>query len=859
MNIILMFLLVLFFSPAVFAENTQYDIVATYQEQDHRIEGVVEVSFVNGGTEPVSELYLVLYPNRYRLNPSGLGLPFFRQAYPAAFNPGGLVITSIQDEAGNLLLPFSNPGGENTLIKVSLSSPIPPQEKYHFSIGFVTKIPQKWGVFGYYKDLVTLQGGWYPYLVNRVDGEWSFHGSPQNSKHHIRLTLKKDLHVLGSAPPDHTSFQGEDQTFVFKGDNIPFFSLSIGRDRVRYRTRVEKIDITYHALSKDKSYAQKVIDISEAATSFFSKRYGPISSTRLELAEARLYQNLTTPGTNLLYINTRFFKVFTTLKRFHETSLAYGLYRLLWRKLRPDEPWWVIECLARHDAEAFMIARHGKGFNLSDWLKPISFFPVVDQILYTENVPMRQVYFNESVKPIVNEDIRFFNNPSSENSSIFSKLRYLLGDETMERVLSAYHKGDSRHLQPFREVLSEVSGRNLNGLIDQWLTTDLKLDSGIKDIKTRQVNGIYENTFSIQKKGEGIEPLQIIVHEKGGAKIPLVWDGVGKSHQVILKTKERIKAVQLDPNRLSSDPNRLNNRVPHKLKVLLDDFKLNFDFQTKGLSYRAGLLFQRLYDTENWVQFRFGKSETADFLNLEYARRVRKNHVLRTALTYEATEADPENNRLQDNAAFFTLGYSFVFPDIPLLTASAQRLTATFPSFNVGISYNQQFNANVYDNSFLIKLDFRRFHTFSNYHEVGGRIFIGQSFGKLLDESRFFLGGSSEMRGLTTLAFEGENKALYSLEYRFPLFYETDINIFGLTHTHTWQGVIFTDTGMVSDSHNVFQLGQYQSDVGFGIRFFVDLFGVQPAIIRADAAMPIASPKEDEQKVHYYLNFGHSF
>ncbi|VAX30945.1 hypothetical protein MNBD_NITROSPIRAE01-41 [hydrothermal vent metagenome] len=64
---------------------------------------------------------------------------------------------------------------------------------------------------------------------------------------------------------------------------------------------------------------------------------------------------------------------------------------------------------------------------------------------------------------------------------------------------------------------------------------------------------------------------------------------------------------------------------------------------------------------------------------------------------------------------------------------------------------------------------------------------------------------------------------------------------------------------MVDDAHNVFKVDQFKSDVGAGLRFFVDLFGVYPAILRADLAVPIASPREDEQKIHYYLNMGQSF
>ncbi len=64
---------------------------------------------------------------------------------------------------------------------------------------------------------------------------------------------------------------------------------------------------------------------------------------------------------------------------------------------------------------------------------------------------------------------------------------------------------------------------------------------------------------------------------------------------------------------------------------------------------------------------------------------------------------------------------------------------------------------------------------------------------------------------------------------------------------------------MVSASRNVFEFKRFRSDIGAGIRFFVDLFGVFPSIIRFDMAIPINSPIKSEEKIHYYLNAGQSF
>ncbi|MFQ5588884.1 MAG: BamA/TamA family outer membrane protein [Nitrospiria bacterium] len=859
MVILALLLTVFIASSPVFGQPVTYDIEAAYDDETHEVIGREEISFTHQGAEPISELYLFLYPNLYLHKHPQLEAHFYRKAYPVAFNPAGIEIHAIADASGAALAFSPDVAPNQTIIKVILNQPLAPGEKLQLSVKFTTKIPEKWGPFGYYEDLTALQGGWHPYLANIVDGKWVFRDPPQESNYRIRLKAASGVHVTGSTPATLENGAGDSQTYLFEGKNLSFFSLALGRDFITQTTRVGAVDITYHALERDASYADQVIQLVEASLIFFVKRTGLPPAIHLEMVSAGLHQDLTIPGTNLLYVNHRLFKVFPTLKRFHEASLAYGLYRLLWRKRRPDEAWWVIECLAQMDAEAFMKDRHGKAFNLGEWLKPIAFIPLIDQILYSDALPMRQVYFKESVDRVVSEDIRFFNNPSSESPSIFSKLRNLLGDDVMDRTLSAYLSQDHEKALSFRKVLSKTSGQDLDWLIDRWLSKRTQLDFEIAGIQKESVAETHQTTIEVKKHGKGIEPLQVLVQEKNGSATPLVWDGIGDAHRFILTTRTPVQVVELDPHKLSNDPNRLNNRFPRKWKVLLDQFNFNYDFQTKFLGYKTGLLFQRVYDTRNWIRLRFSHTESGDSEHLSYTHTVKRNHLVTAGLTHTKTEEDLDLDQRGEESSFVSIGYDFVFPDVPLLPESVQRLTTTFPAFNVGLTFNQEFASSAYEHSVILKMDLRRVYSFSNYHEVAGRVFWGYSTGRLFEDNRFFLGGSNGMRGYTPLVFEGENMSLYSVEYRFPLFYETDINFLGLVHTHTWQGAIFSDAGMVTDSHNVFQFEQYKTDVGLGLRFFVDLFGVYPAILRADIARPISPEREDENKIHYYLNLGHSF
>lgn len=846
---------------------TRYNIDVHYDSETQRIEGSEEIVFTNTGTKPLSALYIDLYPNLY-LNPYPKRDPDFnRRVYPVAFNSGGIKIRKIEDRNGKALPFFPDPLRGKTLFVVVLPSAIPSGMSYHVIVHFETKIPEKRGVFGYYKDLVTLQGGWHPYLSHFSEGRWHFNLPPQPSRFRVRLSLDETRQVLG--PPSQVSpaspvlieGQAGKKQVLMEGEKLPFFSLSIGKDFTESKQRIGEITLNTYSLPKDRIYTRRIVEVMEAAGLYFLKNSGPVLPTNITLTEAYLHQDLTAIGTNMLYLSNRFFKVFPTLKRYHEASLARGLYQLLWRRKRPEEESWVLEALAAQDAEHFIQERHGKTFSLANWLRPLGFIPLIDQVLYSKDLPLRQVYFYENIPPVVSEDIRFYNHPPSEAPNIFYKLEILMGKTAFEQIVSRYRnqKGEDKH--PFRQTLSEFSNigeRKVEELIDQWLSKRAEIDFSIEHIDEEKIDGSYQTSIHINKVGEGNEPIQIVAHEKNGTLIPIVWDGHANEHTVVLETTEGIKSVTLDPGLMANDPNRKNNTLPLRWKVLVDEFQAGYDFQTDDLSLRTSLLFQYLYDTRNWINLLYSQTTVGEFSHIAYTRTVKKNHSFTTALTFETREPSL-SNRFKEEAGLVSLGYHFIFPDLPLLTEFAKRLTTTFPAFDVGLDYSQQFTDRIFDNSLTITIDFRRTLSFTNYHEIGTRIMIGQSVGKLFENRRFALGGSDSLRGYAPLTFEGENMSLFSFEYRFPLIYESDINLLGLAHTHTWQGALFSNAGMVSGSHNVFKFNRFRSDIGTGIRFFVDLFGVFPSIVRVDLAIPIDSPIKSEEKVHYYVNAGQAF
>jgi hemolysin activation/secretion protein len=131
---------------------------------------------------------------------------------------------------------------------------------------------------------------------------------------------------------------------------------------------------------------------------------------------------------------------------------------------------------------------------------------------------------------------------------------------------------------------------------------------------------------------------------------------------------------------------------------------------------------------------------------------------------------------------------------------------------------------------------------------------MGESSGPL---SNPFLGGATlGLRGYTETSVYGSDLAIFSAEYEFPIYYDLDQDLFGLSLLHTIEGKFFLDTGNASEEHNLFLFNQYLADFGMGLRQELDLFGAYPTGIEFQIGYPISSPIPGERAIHYYLNFG---
>ncbi len=122
------------------------------------------------------------------------------------------------------------------------------------------------------------------------------------------------------------------------------------------------------------------------------------------------------------------------------------------------------------------------------------------------------------------------------------------------------------------------------------------------------------------------------------------------------------------------------------------------------------------------------------------------------------------------------------------------------------------------------------FHTRSRDHTIAGRLIYESSFDRFGLQSQQTLGESNGLRGYPAREFNGEQKLLLNLEYRF----RTQLNYASIEIG----GLTFFDTGWVGDRGSSDWLREPRASVGAGIRIgSPQLLGSN--IIRIDFAYPL--------------------
>jgi len=148
----------------------------------------------------------------------------------------------------------------------------------------------------------------------------------------------------------------------------------------------------------------------------------------------------------------------------------------------------------------------------------------------------------------------------SKAQLFYEQLRYVVGDETMRRILRTYFsRWKLKHVDEdaFRRVAEDVSGQDLKWLFGEWLHATPLLDYRLRKVKRQRLaDGRWRTTVTLERKGDGRMPVEI------GDRDTVYARATGEPVREVVEftTARKPKRLVLDPRGRTHDFNMLNNR-----------------------------------------------------------------------------------------------------------------------------------------------------------------------------------------------------------------------------------------------------------------------------------------------------------
>jgi hypothetical protein len=141
----------------------------------------------------------------------------------------------------------------------------------------------------------------------------------------------------------------------------------------------------------------------------------------------------------------------------------------------------------------------------------------------------------------------------------FEQLRYLVGDDTMRRILRTFYaRWQLKHVDEhaFRRVAEEVSDQDLGWLFGQWLHGTPLIDYRLRRVERRRLaGGQWLTAAVVERLGDGVMPLEI----GDRTRIYARTTGQPAVERIEFTSAERPGRLMLDPRVRGHDWNMLNN------------------------------------------------------------------------------------------------------------------------------------------------------------------------------------------------------------------------------------------------------------------------------------------------------------
>lgn len=609
---------------------SRYTLQVELDPRARTLAGKEIVEYYNDSQSRLDSIYFLLLPNFGRERNPYLDRSYIDQEYWDGFDPAYLKVeevTTLKGEPLEYELLEAPPelqtySLKDTILRVRLGEPLEPGQTASVELAFLTKFPAMVvGDMCHHREIFTWRFGWNPIALSASGLSEGFPQLPPggyfkfvlpSAWYEAELTLPKD-YVLASGAEEQelVSEEGGRRTFRLRNGrpvrSIPF---TAGPEFSSYALEQEGTTIEVYYLPDHGATARLFATYAAEILSYYNERYGPYGRRRLVIVESSARGFFGMGADGLIILGDSWFRekdlgLAGLLDRFTEYLLAHELAHL-WFGIGVGVDFnaenFLSEGMAQYLSITYFEDKYGGfGPNLFVFKRKGLLQSLIDYYLgfynlrrHNVELPYLELFkdrFDEAiVKPI--KEVEFGNYSSvrlyDKGYLVLRALAGRLGREKMEELLRrAYREFDGGVLTvpELRRLAEEVSGLDLEGFFHDWLYTAEFVDYGIKRVERSGREGAYLTRVELVRRGGAALPVEVAALTEGGERLQKVWEASEPEGAVEFESTSPVKEVQVDPQELTPDVNRLDNFYPMRFRVIttgrndlpLDAYLLRFD------------------------------------------------------------------------------------------------------------------------------------------------------------------------------------------------------------------------------------------------------------------------------------------
>lgn len=880
----------------------QIKLRATQEKGDgKRFELSGTVSVHNQSQFTLDHLILAVYPQRYQEKLPYLNDLNYERIYMEGYKPGGLVFSELSFKGQKLELAsvVSEKGKQiNTLQKVTLKEVLAPGEIATYEYRATLDLPPKLGPIGTFKNDAYALAHWYPFVVSFRDGQFDWRAQPPQADWEIEADTDQDI-MLGDrlfsreAKIKKTSFFQQRAISMRMAPDL--HQLPFGKQKSLNVFTSQELPKYVHSALQDMTS-----DL-EAFTQVHFKSRGSMRG-RVNFIEAPNREFLVMPGDGVSFISDRTFRLMAFLHKYHEIPLAQAyLYQLLAplvdAKEKDLDVFWIKEMLAAYYTDLYWEAQdfsHRDARNIGA-LKLLAWMPSVDLLLHSPQFAFVDTFYNQVYPSDPNRDHPFrYGNQFNAGRTVVERMQDWMGQEKTREFLVLYLRSEQSFRDLSRAFLAQhFPTLDFENTFEAWTQRPTVVNYRLKRAKLnqKQPDGKFKHRFEVQKRDfdedRPLEPVQIALYDKQGVAKTLRWFDDKESKSFELISDQKVKRVRVDPRRRVREFRIDDNDFPAIKKFVLTQFVTDYDFVENEPLIFLSAQYRRRYGGPNRYTFGFSYFGETYGVSMGYSRLfgraldgLRLSHG--AGISFGYTRLTPDSTFVSDGnvGGFVETGASGDVTRIGISYFYGNQVSFTNPldggggffSLDLGQAWmggDHDFYRLSFGSSWVVPI-------YKPNHLWAFRVF-GVTTGPddIPTQLQPRLGGANAMRGLAfnNSRFQGRHLALLSTEYRHMLLKDIDWNL-SLVRIRKVQGAWFVDAGHVvntvdeaargrafgvssqADVSDLLNFADYQLDTGYGIRFHVDYFGVNPSLLRFDLAKNLRDPSEG---LYFYFGVTQSF